>query len=175
MEMVSKVEEEKRRRHRIEEYWQVGGQITSLEKREIGKKAEDFAETALKELGFTYVLALNNSMRYYKKETGRFRKTFPFDFYCEKDGQKWFIEVTTYVKKDILRSPLWNKLGIKISVLFVRRDLQEYCLKKATNRVSVCLCLKDVGLKPISGPERAKRAWETRRKNIKQHYIKLSS
>jgi len=122
---------------------------------------ETYAEKVLlPQLGFDYILPLS-----------RTSKQFPFDFYCEKDEEKWFIDVTAYVKKHLRATPLWAKLGVKIGVLFIRRDLQEYCFKEATDKSFVSLNLQDVGLKPILSPsEVLRKVWETRRaKGIKKN------
>lgn len=94
------------------------------------------------------------------------RTIFPFfDYYCEKDGQKWFIDVTAYIKKEMPHTPLWERLGIKLGVLFIRRDLKQYCFKEDTGKTAVELRLKDIGLAPLDLSEARARSWLTRREN----------
>lgn len=158
------------RLHRIAESWLVDdgncgiGVDNSLRKR-IMKKTEDYAEKILlPELGFQYVLPLNNTIRIWGANKRRTRERFPFDFYCEKDNQKWFVDITAYIKKVIPGTPLWGRLGVRIGVLFIRRDFQKYCFKDGTDKGFVSLGLRDVGLEPISPSEVVHKAWETRRR-----------
>ena len=164
---MEKTEIQQRRRHRIEKYWLVQHhkQIDNQYKRRIGKKVEEYAPILLGKLGFSYILSLNGTMKFFRSDMGRFRKTFPFDYYCERDNEKWFVEITCYIKKDIPQSPLWRKLGVRIGILFVRRDLEEYCFKEASEKSQIILSLKDLRIKYIPHRERALRAWETRRNN----------
>ncbi len=128
------------------------------------RETEQYATTLLPRLGFTYVLPLNKTIRVSSGRQRHMRSTFPFDFYCERDGQKWFIEVTGYIVKMLPRTPLWGRLGIKIGVLFIRRDLQQYYLKEPRdNAGAVFLRLKDIGLEPKDPSEARHLAWRNRR------------
>lgn len=154
-----------KRLHRIAKYWLVeqGKEIDDLHRRNTAKETEQYAPTLLHKLGFGYILALNETIKCFSPRHLAVRQTFPFDFYCEQNGQRWFIEVTSYIKKDLSRTPLWDRLSVKIGVLFIRRDLQEYCFKEGTNKSQASLCLKDIGLEPISRSEVIRTAWETRK------------
>ena len=159
------------RLRRVADAWLVdegnrGKNVDDALRRKIKRSTEDYAEKVLlPQLGFEYVLSLNNSIKISNGRKSRTREKFPFDFYCEIDKQKWFIDVTAYIKKVLPRTPLWDKLGLKIGVLFVRRDLQEYRFKEGTNKGFVYLNLQDVGLEPVLSPsEVLYKAWETRRR-----------
>lgn len=153
-------------RHRIADYWLVdrGKAINDPRRKQIMRDTEQHALAILPQLGFTYVLPLNKTIRVSNGRNHHLRSTFPFDIYAERDGEKWFVEVTGYIVKMLPRTPLWNRLGIRIGVLFIRRDLQKYCFKEAkNNNVSVSLRLKDIGLDP-KDPSGARRlAWQNRR------------
>lgn len=127
------------------------------------KETEEYASVVLSKLGFTHLLFLNNTIKCLKYRNHNVRQTFPFDYYCEKEGQKWFIDVTAYIKKELPQTPLWDRLGVKMGVLFIRRDLQQYCFKEGGNRLSIMLTLKDIGLDPMDKSEARRLAWQTRR------------
>lgn len=159
------------RLHRIASVWLVdagnhGIQVNDVLRKKLMKETEGYAgKVILPEMGFTYVLPLNDSIKIWGQHKRRTRSKFPFDFYCEKDGQKWFIDVTAYIKKVLPSTPLWDKLGVRIGVLFVCRDLQRYCFKDGTGKEFVSLALKDIGLKPVlSRADVVRKAWETRRR-----------
>lgn len=159
------------RLRRIADAWFVdkgntGKGVNDSLRRKIKRDSEDYAEkVVLSQLGFQYILPLNNSIKIWGVHQRRTREKFPFDFYCEKDNQRWFIDVTAYIKKVLASTPLWDKLGVRIGVLFIRRDLQKYCFKDGTNKEFVSLTLQDVGLEPVlSRAEVLHKAWETRRR-----------
>lgn len=160
---------DRRRTHRIAEYWLVdkGNRTDDARRKRIAAETEQYAEKLLNgELGFQYVLALNNTTKCAKYVNHNTRTIFPFfDFYCEKDGQKWFIDVTAYIKKEMPHTPLWERLGIKLAVLFVRRDLKQYCFREDTGKSAVELRLRDIGLPPVDLSEARARSWLTRREN----------
>lgn len=174
---------------RIADAWLVdkgnrGKNVDDVLRRKIKRSTEDYAgKVLLPQLGFDYVLPLNNSIKIWNGRKSGTREKFPFDFYCEIDKQKWFIDVTAYIKKVLPRTPLWDKLGVRIGALFVRRDLQEYRFKEGTNKGFVCLNLQDVGLDPVlSRAEVLHKSWETRRReNIKvkpmaeEHKLKIAA
>lgn len=158
-----------RRRHKIAEYWLVdsGNRTDNVRRKSIAAETEEYAEKLLnEELGFQYVLPLNNTTKCAKYINHSTRTIFPFfDFYCEKDGQKWFIDVTSYIRKQMPHTPLWEKLGMKLGVLFIRRDLKQYCFREDTGKTSIDLRLKDIGLPPLDLSEARARSWLTRREN----------
>lgn len=139
--------------------------VDDILRKRIMKETEDYAERLLPQLGFQYVLPLNNSIRIWGANKRRTRGRFPFDFYCEKDNQRWFVDITAYIKKVIPCTPLWGRLGVRIGVLFIRRDFQKYCFKDGTDKSFVSLNLQDVGLEPILSPaEVLRKVWDTRRR-----------
>jgi hypothetical protein len=159
---------DRERRHRIAEYWLVdkGNKTNNALRKKAAEETEKYAETILKELGFQYILPLNNTTSCAKYINHNMRTIFPFfDYYAEKDGQKWFIDVTAYIRKQLPHTPLWERLGIKLAVIFVRRDLKQYVFREDTGKLVVELRLKDIGLIFKDLSETRKESWLTRRAN----------
>lgn len=162
-----KLEFATRMRARISKYWLVdkGNHTNNDPRKKAAKDTEEHAQVILKELGFQYILPLNNTVKCARYINHGTRAVFPFfDYYAEKDGQKWFIDVTAYIKKWMPHTPLWERLGIKMAVLFIRRDLKQYCFREDTGKTCISLRLKDIGLAPLSVSEARRKSWETRRK-----------
>ncbi len=84
-------------------------------------KAEEYAErVSLPKLGFKNILNLNK----------QFSK-FPFDFYAEKNGEKFLIDVTTAPMKKVRNGldELWKMLSLRRLILFVKPDFSTVVLK----------------------------------------------
>src|SRR4030042_204283 len=84
-------------------------------------KSENLAEhTILPKLGFTNIIHLSITNRY-----------SPFDFYAEKNNEKYFIEVTTGFSKYIpLAKLLAEILDLKLFVLAIKPDFSAFALKE---------------------------------------------
>lgn len=114
------------KRRRIYLVW--SGKIRDPKKDFTWLKAEEYAERiALPKLGFTNIQNLNQ----------KFSK-FPFDFYAEKDGEKFLIDVTTAPMKNVNDGldTLWKVLGLKRLVLFVKPDFCRIFLKEVEDEKS---------------------------------------
>lgn len=146
--------------NQLEKYWYSGAKPskTDFEKKKLGKEAELYAkEAVLPKLGFNEILYLNEEHR-----NGKIiNRQFTWDFYAEKDGYNWFIDVTTYVHKKIHARhlmPVWKKLGVKLGVLFVKPDFSNFVFKESGYETYVKVTPEEVGVKNPNWSEVGKKA-----------------
>jgi len=78
--------------------------------------------------GFTYVYAFAEHLNY-KSTEGYYRKNFAFDYYAEKDGDRWFIDATTSFSRRLDHALLDVFLRFsRIGILFVGKT-ESYLLE----------------------------------------------
>ncbi|MBA7491656.1 hypothetical protein ES702_02204 [subsurface metagenome] len=179
--MVWKKGKQKKYRTRLKDIWR-GEKYEPLKNYHsrfaLGVKAENKAlEHILPNLGFKNIIPLND---YSNKSKHLKRRTFPWDFYAEKEG-KWVIEVTTDVTEHLERKLpfLWKLIGTRMAVLFISPTSDKYVFKEVTtlNKTQVCLCLKDLGEVQIwnNGHHKGVRPKVTNDKGHKLHLKRINN
>ncbi|MGD0343106.1 MAG: hypothetical protein ABSA76_15505 [Bacteroidales bacterium] len=112
-----------------------GGKNNNCQK--LGREMEEPAKNILlNRLGFSYVNRFADSPNYsHSIMTGR--KLFPFDFYCEKNGEKWLIECTCSeskrLDKELVRI-FRDRIGLRIGIIFMSKKLQYFTFKEISEK-----------------------------------------